>query len=74
MKTSTRPPSGVNLIAFASRFQITCCSRPASPLTGSIAGRSRENASCTFLAAANGRTASSAACATATRSTGCGAR
>ena len=26
----TRPPSGVNLIAFASRFQMTCCSRAGS--------------------------------------------
>jgi len=69
MKTSTRPPSGVNLIAFASRFQITCCSRSASPLTVREPGTSW-NARSTFLVAAKGRTASSAPCATAARSTG----
>ena len=45
MKTSTRPPAGVNLIAFVSRFHSTCCSRPVSPLIGSMAARPGENAS-----------------------------
>ena len=36
------PPDSVNFIAFDSRFQITCCSRSASPLT---AGSSSSNAS-----------------------------
>ena len=30
-RPSTRPPCGVNFTAFESRFQTTCCSRPASP-------------------------------------------
>src|SRR2546425_399624 len=30
---STRPPSGVNLIALERRFHTTCCSRSGSPLT-----------------------------------------
>ena len=33
--TWTWPPLGVNLIALVSRFQTTCCSRAASPLTTS---------------------------------------
>ena len=32
---STRPPAGVNLTAFDSRFQMTCCRRSASPATAS---------------------------------------
>src|SRR5215468_8144424 len=31
--SSTRPPLGVNLIAFESRFQTTCCNLVASPKT-----------------------------------------
>ena len=33
--TSTRPPSGVNLIALARRLPTTCWRRPGSPETGS---------------------------------------
>ena len=40
-RTSTRPPVGVNLMAFESRFQATCCSRPGSPATSRRAPRTR---------------------------------
>ena len=36
----TRPPSGVNLMAFESRFQTTCCRRSGSPETGPASGSS----------------------------------
>lgn len=69
MKTPTCPPSGVNLMAFASRFQMTCCNRPGSPSI--VRGPAAVwNVSPTFLAVASERTASSAACATLARSTG----
>ena len=38
--TSTRPPAGVNLMAFDSRFQTTCCSRSGRPRRGRAAGSS----------------------------------
>src|SRR6266511_2056085 len=34
IRTSTRPPGSVNLIALERRFQKTCCSRFASPRFG----------------------------------------
>jgi hypothetical protein len=54
-------------MAFASRFQITCCSRIASPLTVAI-GRLGANDSVMSLASASGPTASTAIRVTATRS------
>ena len=43
-ETSTSPPAGVNLMAFDSRLDTACCSRPGSPLTqiGTLPGRPRE--------------------------------
>ena len=40
-RASTRPPRSVNFTAFDSRFQTTCCSRSASPLTGGSVGVER---------------------------------
>ena len=40
-RTSMRPCGGVNLTAFESRFQITCCSRLGSPGSTTTADRSR---------------------------------
>ena len=42
--SATCPPAGVNLIAFDSRFQITCCRREGSPRNpaGSVADRHLE--------------------------------
>ena len=51
---------GVNLIAFESRFQTTCCSRPGSPEIGPASGSSTFSRRMPFASAA-GRTVSSAA-------------
>ena len=40
----TWPPTGVNFTAFDRRFQATCCSRPASPMTGTDAAASHVDA------------------------------
>ena len=50
--TSTRPPRGVNLIAFESRFQITCCNRSASPRTRPAAGSMSRASVIAFASAA----------------------
>ena len=68
-RTSTRPPEAVNLMAFASRFQTTCCRRLASPVTCRAAG-SRITASWMPLVSAFSRTESVAALITVDRSTG----
>ena len=64
----TRPPLGVNLIAFDNRFQTTCCRRTGSPLTtpsdGSASVSTRMN-----LASAAGRSVSTPWRTSATRST-----
>ena len=57
----TRPPRGVNLIAFMSRFQITCCNLLGSPLTRQLASSSSVSIGIPFASAA-GRSASIAAC------------
>ena len=67
--TSIRPPFGVNFTALMSRFQMTCCRRPAAPRIAASAGIEHGcGAACSFAAAA-GRTESSAASTTAPRST-----
>ncbi len=67
---ATCPPAGVNLIAFDSRFQITCCSRDGSPRNP--AGRVGIDVSIWIpLASALGRTASTAARAIVPISIGC---
>ena len=68
--TSTRPPWGVNFTAFASMFQITCCSRRVSPRTGAIDPGAGENRRSICLLTASGWTTSSAVLVTAIRSTG----
>ena len=68
-RTSTRPPRGVNLMAFDSRFQITCWRRSASPSTG-LASGAIETSRRIPLASAAGRTLSSAASMMRRRSTG----
>src|SRR5438552_2095446 len=62
------PPSGVNFTAFDSRFDASCCRRPASPIT-MIAGSSGEKRSSRCLATATGRAASSAASTVSARLT-----
>ena len=68
-RTSTRPCFGVNLIAFASRFQNTCCRRASSPLT-SRAESSIDSSSEMPFAMAAGRTLSAAAFRTSSRFAG----
>ena len=63
----TRPPRGVNLMALESRFQRTCCRRPASPVIGPVFGSMNVWIS-TPRASAAERTTSSAASATAAAS------
>ena len=66
-KTVTKPPVGrVNLMAFVSRFQNTCCSRPGSPLTGRVGLAAM--CSRTLFASAAGRTPATAASSTPARS------
>ena len=67
--TCTLPPLGVNLIAFESRFQTTCCSRLGSPEIGPAPGSSSFSSRMPFASAA-GRTVSIAASTKATGSTG----
>ncbi len=66
-RSSTRPSRGVNLTALASRFPMICCRRSGSPQNSAESGESSQT-SCTPLASAGGRTASSAERTTACRS------
>ena len=68
-RLSTPPPSGVNLMAFESRFQTTCCKRPPSPHTRRGAPPRIDLSRMPFACAA-GRTATIAAAITSRRSTG----
>ncbi len=68
--TWTWPPLGVNLIALVSRFQTTCCRRPASPLTIMRDGSSRLRSRMSLDAAA-GVAESSAACTMSSMATCC---
>src|SRR5262245_26209371 len=67
-RTSTRPSSGVNLIALPSTFASTCWSRVSSPLTRTSV--SMPAVSAMPAATASGRIASTAACTTAARCVG----
>jgi hypothetical protein len=67
--TATRPPRGVNLIAFDSRFQMTCCRRLGSPEIGPADG-STSSTRRMLLDSAEGRTESIAALITVARSVG----
>ena len=58
--TCTLPPLGVNLIAFDSRFQTTCCRRSGRRRSGRPAGRGTVASRMSF-ASADGRTVSIAA-------------
>jgi hypothetical protein len=69
--TSTRPLAGVNLIALDRRFATTCWRRTASPVAG-LGTTGQMKVSPTTFTCAAGWAASTAACATATRSTGSG--
>ena len=64
-----RRPAGANLTALDSTFQITCCSRLASPNKGPVA-RSIASSSWMPLAPAAGRTASAADSITSDSRTG----
>jgi hypothetical protein len=68
-RSSTEPPSGVNLMAFDRRFQTTCCSRWESP-TIDPAREWRTTLRTMCLASADGCTASIAPRTTSTGSTG----
>ena len=72
-RTCTLPSLGVNLMAFDSRFQITCWSRSGSPKIGPAAG-SRKLSRRMSLASAAGRTVSMAASMIDNGSTGCTSR
>src|SRR5262249_59941708 len=71
IRNSTRPPSGVNLMAFVSRFHTTCCNRVESPSTCSGKGPKSATSVTPFASAAE-RTVSSAASSASARSTGPG--
>ena len=64
------PPRGVNLMAFDSRFQTTCCRRPGSPEIGPAAG-SRMRSTRMPLASAAGVTVSIAASMNESGCSGC---
>ena len=68
--TSIRPPLGVKRTALDSRFQITCCRRPASPDTQQLALVRSLVTTAIFLAWAAGRIASIAAPTTSGSETG----
>src|SRR5206468_10662471 len=68
-RTVTRPPLGVNLIAFENRFSTTCCRRSGSPATVAAAGASRVSTSI-LLPSAAGRTDSAASSIIVASSTG----
>ena len=67
--TRTRPSRSVNLMAFDSRFHITCCRRPASPRMRSTSGSSASAISMPRASAA-GRTVATAASITSASRTG----
>ena len=69
----TVPPRGVNLIAFAGRFQTICWSRPSSPATGGRRGGMLVSTSIPFATAA-GWTVMIAAWPTVPSSTGRGSK
>jgi len=67
IESPTRPPGGVNLIAFEMRLSKTWASRTRSALTVGV--RTQSNSSATSAAAARGRASMIASPATAARST-----